>query len=239
MCHGTAVSAFPEPVLGEAFSKSVNGYKYSNPGAENRIAIIPDIYGVNPFYQGMCRHLQDRGAYVFLINPFHGMGERETMSREEAFGFRNKVKDKAFLDDFQTFVEEKNITGVVGFCLGGLYVFELARRGMKADLLGLYGFPNGLPNQDQLPVPFDYLSDIKQPFGMLMGENDASVGPDTIAKLGEVAADAPAMTLKIYEGVGHGFLPMLDSEDELEKSVALDALSRIEALADGAPITGS
>lgn len=233
MCHGKAVSAFPEPKLGEAFAKSVHGFKYPSEGAENRIAILPDIYGVNPFYQGLSRHLQDRGAYVFLIDPFHGMGERETMSREEGFAFRNKVRDKAFLDDFQAFIEEKNVTGVIGFCLGGLYVFELARRGVKADLLGLYGFPNGLPNEDGLPVPFDYLTDVTTPFEMLMGAEDASVGPENVAKLAAMSDDVPAMTLEVYEGVGHGFLPMLDSESELERAVAKHALSRVEALASG------
>ncbi|QLC26423.1 dienelactone hydrolase family protein [Parasphingopyxis algicola] len=230
MCHGKAVRAFPDPMDAESFDDGVSGYRFGG-DTERRIAILPDIYGCNDFYRGLSTHLAERGAQVFLVDTFAGLGDLPEVTREAAFARRGQVEDKAFLDRFEDFVRRNRIGGVIGFCLGGLYVFELARRGVDADLLGLYGFPQGLPNQDPLPVPFEYLPQVTTPFAMLLGAEDESVGADNIAKLGTLAPDIPAMALKVYDGVGHNFLPFLDSDDADKKAIAKDALARIEAVA--------
>lgn len=229
MCHGQAVAAFPTPDDAESFSAQVNGYAYGNPDAAAKIAILPDIYGCGPFYQGLATHYAHKGARVYLVDTFSGLGELETGTREEAFARRGKVSDKTFVDNFQAWAGDQGVTGVLGFCLGGLYIFELARRGMNASLVGLYGFPQGLPNQDAIPVPFEYLKDVKQPFTMLLGREDPSVGTENIDALSKMAPQVPTMDLVVYEPVGHDFLPDLDSADPERKSVAQDALARCDA----------
>lgn len=226
MCHGHAVKAFPDPAPAERFDEIVSGFAWGDPTAATKIAVLPDIYGCNPFYKGLSTLLMERGARVFLVDPFHGLGELPEATREAAFARRHKVRDASFLDRFETFARAKGITGIVGFCLGGLYVFDLARRGLDADLVGLYGFPQGLPNDDPLPVPFDYLETVTQPFTMLLGREDGSVGPGNIARLEAMAPSVPAMDLTVYDGVGHNFLPCLDSEEADKKAVAEDALAR-------------
>ncbi len=230
MCHGAAVAAFPPPAESTRYSGEVDGYAFGKAGGR-RIAILPDIYGCNDFYRGLSTHLAQEGGHVFLIDTFAGLGDLPEVTREAAFARRGKVADKSFLDRFERFLAAEKIEGVIGFCLGGLYVFELARRGVDVDLVGLYGFPQGLPNDDPVPVPFDYLTEVTQPFAMLMGADDESVGPDNIAKLQEVAPNCPAMTLKVYDGVGHNFLPFLDSQEPEKLAIARDALSHIERVA--------
>ncbi|MEM9750214.1 MAG: dienelactone hydrolase family protein [Pseudomonadota bacterium] len=227
MCHGAPISAFPEAKLGAPFGAQVHGYSYGDVG-DKRIAILPDIYGCNPFYQGMAAHFLNKGARVDLIDPFHGLGELPEITREAAFARRNKVQDKTFLDAFGAYVSEAGVTGVIGFCLGGLYIFELARRGLPVGLVGLYGFPQGLPNDDPIDPPFTYLSSIKQPFVMLMGRDDEPVGRDNIDKLEATASSAPAMSLTVYEGVGHNFLPLLDSDAPEKRALAEDAMRQCE-----------
>ncbi|MEO0423536.1 MAG: dienelactone hydrolase family protein [Pseudomonadota bacterium] len=230
MCHGKAVAAFPPPVLGEAVTDGgISAYRWPQAAADKRIAILPDIYGCNPFYQGLAGHLAERGAEVHLIDTFAGLGELAEMTREAAFARRHQVRDKAFLDLAQSYLGAHQITGVIGFCLGGLYVFELARRGVDAALVGLYGFPQGLPNQDALDAPFDYLHEISTPFTMLLGAEDAAVGPENIQRLQARAPDLPAMALTVYDGVGHDFLPLLDSDEPAKRAVAEDALARLDA----------
>lgn len=229
MCHGQAAQAFPAPRLGDAFSKSVDGYAYGDPAADKKIAILPDIYGCNPFYQGLAQRYADKGVRVFLVDTFAGLGDLPEATREAAFARRNKVRDKEFVDRFEAFCADAGVTGVMGFCLGGLYVFELARRNAAPALAGLYGFPQGLPNEDPLPVPFDYLADVSRRHVMLMGRDDASVGPENIAKLEAMAADNPAIALTVYEGAGHGFLPEIDSPDTDKRAMAQDALARCDA----------
>jgi carboxymethylenebutenolidase len=227
MCHGAPVQAFPKPIAPESITVGdVLAYRFQNEGGK-AVALLPDIYGCNEFYRGLATWLYERGADVYLVDPFAGLGELPEVTREAAFARRGKVMDRQFLDAFETFAASTNIKAVIGFCLGGLYVFELARRGMKAELLGLYGFPQGLPNADALPVPFDYLQGVTQPFTMLMGSEDASVGPDHLVRLSEMVPVAPAMTLRMYPGVGHNFLPLLDSDDPEKRAIAEDALQII------------
>ena len=228
MCHGDAVQAFPAPAPAAAFSKAVAGFQWGAETATERVAILPDIYGCNPFYRGLATRYAEMNAQVYLIDPFDGLGELEAPTRELAFARRHKVHDRAFIDSFEKFCVEERITCVIGFCLGGLYVFELARRQVAPRLIGLYGFPQGLPNQDPLDPPFLYLADVKKPFTMLMGRDDASVGGENIARLEQIAPVAPAMSLKMYDGVGHNFLPLLDSSDAHLRGVARDALHHLD-----------
>lgn len=230
MCHGKAVAAFPTPTEPATFNDGVVGYHWANPNAKSKIAILPDIYGCNPFYRGLATRFANKGAEVFLVDTFAGFGELPEMTREAAFARRGKVADREFLDRFEKFVTANGITGVIGFCLGGLYVFELARRGVQTALIGLYGFPQGLPNQDPLPIPFEYLHAVDTPFTMLLGADDAAVGPDNIERLQAMAPSTDSMDLTVYEGVGHDFLPLLDSEDSGLRETAKDALAKCDAL---------
>lgn len=230
MCHGAAVAAFPVPATATDFSSDVEGYHYAGSPDGRRIAILPDIYGCNPFYQGLATLLANRGANVYLVDPFAEFGALPEMTRDAAFARRHKVADTAYIDRFERFVGETNIAAVIGFCLGGLYVFELARRGVDCDLLGLYGFPQGMQNQDPLPVPFDYLPSVTQPFTMMMGADDHAVGVEHVARLADMAPAVPAMNLVTLTGVGHNFLPLLDSEDAALRETAKVALRHIEQL---------
>lgn len=228
MCHDGAARAFPAPEQGYAIEGDVAGYGYGDFEAIPHIAILPDIYGCNPFYCGLARRYQDKGARVTLVDPFQEFGDLPEMTREHAYARRHKIRDAGFIDRLEHFVTKEHVSGVLGFCLGGLYVFELARRDVPVDLVGLYGFPQGMPNQDPLPVPFDYLPQVSRSFTMLMGRHDTPVGPDNVAKLEAVASSAPAMRLKVYDDVGHGFLPLLDSPNAHERGIAEDALARMD-----------
>ncbi len=228
MCHSEAIASFPPPAPAQHYAGTVDGFVFGSHGG-SRIAILPDIYGCNDVYKGLATHLANRGSRVYLVDIFAGLGHLTEATREAAFARRQKVSDKAFVDRFEQFVRDESINSVIGFCLGGLYVFELARRGVKARLLGLYGFPQGLANNDPLPVPFDYLSTVSQPFTMLLGAQDESVGTANIEKLEALAPSCPAMTLTVYPEVGHNFLPLLDSDITQQRAVARNALDQIEA----------
>lgn len=229
MCHGAAVSAFPAPTEGDAYNGALKAYMFGDDAAAKRIAILPDIYGCNPFYQGLSMRYAQAGAKVFLIDTFDGLGDLEENTVEFAYARRGGVKDKAFLDAVETFAKAEGITAIIGFCLGGLYIFDLARRNIDAALVGLYGFPQGLPNDDPLPAPFDYLTSVTQPFTMLMGRQDASVTTEVVDQLSAMAGDCPAMDLTVYPESDHGFLPDVDSDDPAKRAVAEDALTRMDA----------
>src|SRR5580698_4612829 len=130
MCHGVASAAFP--AVGKYVTTTAEPFSlaFGDSVARVRIAILPDIYGPGPFYQGLATYLAERGAFVQLMDPFHELGPMTEPSREAAFARRDGLRDRAYVDGFERFAREQRITSVVGFCLGGLYVFELARRGL-------------------------------------------------------------------------------------------------------------
>ena len=228
MCHGKASAFFPVPTSEERFRAEVDGYAFGNEGDGMAIAIIPDIYGCNPFYSGMATYLAQKGNRVFLIDPFAQIGGLAEVTREAALERRGKLRDREFLDKVEEFASDKKLDAIIGFCLGGLYVFDLARRGVNAKLIGLYGFPQGMPNQDPLPVPFDYLETLEKRHWMLMGAQDEPVGPENVRKLQDVASKNPAIQLTVFEKSGHGFLSDLDSDDDERRAVAIKALGIVE-----------
>lgn len=229
MCHDHAISVFPQPGEPEILEGELTALAFGDATANKRLAIIPDIYGCNPFYRGFAAYWAGRGARVFLMDPFAPFGELPEATREAAFARRAKLRDKAYLDAFERFLSDHKVDGVIGFCLGGLYVFELARRGYGGDLVAFYPFPQGLPNQDPLPTPFEYLGHVERPHLVLIGDQDGSVGPDNVARLAEVARANPAIELHRYPGSQHGFLADLDSEDATLRANARDALAKCEA----------
>jgi carboxymethylenebutenolidase len=228
MCHGVASAAFPP--IGKYVTATAEPFSlaFGDPAARVRIAILPDIYGPGPFYQGLATYLAERGAFVHLMDPFHELGPMTEPSREAAFARRNGLRDRAYIDGFEHFAREQRITGIAGFCLGGLYVFELARRGLPVNLVSLYGFPQGMANDDPLPVPFDYLDGLPHRHVALFGDQDHSQSPDNLRRMAEIAGRTPGFGLHLFPGSGHGFLGDLDCDDPVRARNARAALSIVE-----------
>ena len=226
MCHSDAPSLFPRTTHAEKSEGAITAYRYRGTTPIGpRLAVVPDIYGCNDFYRGYAAYLAARGASeVFLIDPFAEWGHLAKPSREAAFERRHKVADKSYVGAITIFLAEHRIDGLVGFCLGGLYVFELARRQAVRRLVAYYPFPQGLPNRDPLDVPFDYLGEVRAPHTVILGERDASLGEANLERLLAAAARNPAIDLHVLPGAGHGFLADLESDDSERRRAAEQGL---------------
>jgi carboxymethylenebutenolidase len=238
MCHGAACTAFPPPGEYVTMNAAPSSFAFGDPKEPVRIAILPDIYGPGPFYQGLATYLAAQGAFVHLMNPFHELGSLPEPSREAAFARRHRVRDRDYVDSFERFAREQSITSVVGFCLGGLYVFELARRGLPVSLLSLYGFPQGLANDDPLPVPFDYLDGLPHRHVAVFGDEDHSQTPDNFRRLADISSRTPGFELHVFPGSGHGFLSDLDCDNPARVKNARSALAIVEKAAFARPAHG-
>lgn len=228
MCHGTACNAFPEPGAFRVPSDEIVASVFGNADGRPRLAILPDVYGTNPFYQGLATRWAERGAEVFLIDVFAGLGDLPKATREAAFARRHKLRDRKFLSRFADYAGEQRFDGIAGFCLGGLFVFELARQGVDAELVAFYPFPQGLPNQDALDVPFGYLDGVTKEHTVLLGDQDASLGEDVLSQMRQVAKRNSAIDLHLFETSAHGFLADLDSDNGQKRRNAESALSVCE-----------
>lgn len=226
MCHRHAPEGLPAPVPAAVERGPLETYLYRNPSAEQRVLIIPDIYGCNPFYQSFATWINELGGEVHLVNPFAEFGELDEVTREAAFARRHKLRDQEFNDALMAYCEDHKVSAVIGFCLGGTFAFEFARRGYQGTLVAYYPFPQGLPNQDPVPAPFDYLDDLKAEVTVLIGSEDVPVTPENVVRLQAVAKGNEAIDLTVYRGSGHGFLADLESDDATLKAHAQDALKR-------------
>jgi carboxymethylenebutenolidase len=229
MCHGNGVAIFGTVVEGDPFADGdIRGLIF-NGGAKATIAILPDIYGCTPFYRGLANYLaRKHEAKVLLLNPFHAFGDLAEPTRDAAFQRRHKMRDMQFMNSLEMFIAKHNVSGLIGFCLGGLYVFELVRRNIKLALVALYPFPQGLPNQDPLPVPLTYLDRATTSHTVLIGDRDTGLGDIVTQQMRDVAANNPAIDLEVYPGSGHGFLADLDSDNPDLRNNAEAALARAE-----------
>ena len=226
MCHTRASVALPEPGrAGRITQSGVTAFAYGSRASDHRIVVIPDIYGASPFYRGLSTWYANKGASVFLVDPFAEVGELSEVTRKSAFARHAKLRDRACVDAIESLARRHEATGVVGFCLGGLYVFELAHRGLETVLVSLYGFPQGMPNQDPLPTPFDYLDGLPTEQIAIFGETDCLQTPESFERLKELTAKNPQFDLRLYPKSGHGFLADLDSQDEVLRANAHDALA--------------
>lgn len=228
MCHHDKLSTFPAP--GTYQRKEAEGLKYweyastSGP-ASKRVMILTDIYGCNEFYQSFASYLTIQGWQVHLMDLFTDLGELKEITREAAFERRHLLRDRQVCDQLQRYITSQKVSAVVGFCLGGNYVFELAKRNVSVNLVGFYPFPAGLPNEDGLDVPLTYLDQVNRPVTLLMGGSDDAAGRENIAKAADIAKTNPALDVHIYEKSGHGFLAYLDSDDEILRKNAEDSLA--------------
>lgn len=228
MCHGNASASLPTPEAGSPFDGALHGFAFG-PANGPRLAILPDIYGCNPFYRGLATHFAAKGMRVFLMNPFHDFGDLPEPSREAAFERRHKLRDKAYMDALERFLTDQHVEAVLGFCLGGLFVFDLARRGYRGRMVAFYPFPQGLPNQDALPVPFDYLEGTAVAHTVLVGDEDSWLAGGVGDRLSALAKATP-IDLHVFKGSGHGFLADLDSDDEPKRANAETALRIAETV---------
>lgn len=227
MCHNDKPKAFPAP--GTYQRKEAEGLKVwafdSQPSdSSKRVMILTDIYGCNEFYQSFATYLASKGWQADLIDLFTDLGELEEITREAAFERRHKLRDRQVCDQLQSYIASQEVSAVVGFCLGGNYVLELAKRKVDVNLVGYYPFPAGLPNEDGNQVPLEYLAQLEKSVTVLVGDSDDSAGRDTMAKLAEIAQSNQAIDLHMYQESGHGFLAQLDSDDDTLRKNAEDSL---------------
>ncbi len=231
MCHTQEIEFFGKSLNYNDFSEIVDGITFEGNG--RTIAILPDIYGLTDFYKGYASYLAKQGATVHLVNPWSGLGDDPNVSREEAYVRRSKLKDNEYCGQIEKFLNANNVDAIVGFCLGGNFSLEMAKRGYEGTNLSVYPLPWGMDNRDKIEPAFDYMPALNKDVRIFMGEADHLAGPDNIEKLRSIVSGNDHLTLNLYEGSNHGFFTDIDGDDEALKANAHDAITRINDILFG------
>ena len=227
MCHTNKIEYFGDFNQCKLFSAEVDGLFYPASDAARKVAVLPDIYGLTDFYKGYASYVSGFGANTWLTNPWSPFGELPEPTREAAYERRHKLKDREHCDQLELFLASEGIDAVVGFCIGGNFVLELARRGYSGTLIAVYPLPWGMANQDEIAPAFDYMPSLEKEVTILMGKADHLAGPDNIKKLQDVVAGNDNLILHLYEGSNHGFFTDIEGDDEKLKENAKDGIDKV------------
>jgi len=228
MCHTQRIEFFGDMMNYTEFSNAVDGITFSGNG--RNIAMLPDIYGLTDFYKSYASYLANQGTTVHLVNPWSKLGGEPTLSREEAYVRRAKLKEFSYCNQIEQFLNDYNIDAIVGFCIGGNFSLEMARRGFSGINIPIYPLPWGMDNQDKLIPAFEYMPGLNQDVNIFMGEADHLAGPDNIEKLKNIVAGNDRLTMNLYEGSNHGFFTDIDGENQKLKNNAHDAVLNINKI---------
>jgi carboxymethylenebutenolidase len=226
MCHTKKIEYFGEPLESSGFSGDVDGLVFEGKDASQKVAVLPDIYGMTDFYKGYASYVAGFGARVYLTNPWSEFGDLPEVTREAAYERRQKLNDREHCNHLEKFLAKEKIDVVVGFCIGGNFVFELARRGYEGTLVAVYPLPWGMANQDEIAPAFDYMPTLSKSVTILMGE----AGPDNIQKLKDIVTANDNLDMHLYAGSNHGFFTDIDGDDEKLKGNAQDAIDKVTAI---------
>jgi len=197
------------------------------------VVLIPDIYGMVPFYHELSGRLASAGHPTLLINIFWREGDLAENTREAAFERRSRMDEpKAIADSSAAldFVKERfgaERAGIMGFCLGGMFALVLAAQRDDLVTISYYGFPEGVsaPVRVPSPRPIDVVADMVGPVLAFWGEEDY-IGVDVMNRFGEaVLAEGVDYEAHIYPDAGHAFLQGL-VEDRADSKAAADSWQR-------------
>jgi carboxymethylenebutenolidase len=230
MCHTDKIEYFGNTEAGVPFAAEVDGLSFGRADAMRTIAVLPDIYGLTDFYKGYASYLSGLDARVYLTNPWSEFGDLPEPTRDAAYERRHNLKDASHCDALERFLASTNIDAIVGFCIGGNFALEMARRGFEGTIISVYPLPWGMANQDAITPAFEYMPDLQKEVTVLMGEADHLAGPDNIAKLVKICGGNDKLDLHLYPGSNHGFFTDIDGDDPVLKENARAGIEKVNAI---------
>ncbi len=170
------------------------------------LVITPDIFGLRPLFDDhVARLAKEWSMSVIAVEPFPGQETELGTDVEKRFAAVPKLDDDRHLKDLELAADELDTdrTGLMGFCMGGMYCFKAARSNRFARIVSFYGM---------IVLPQTWTSTSHdEPLAILskgnadrvlaiIGARDSYTPPDDVVRLQKTGA-----TVKVYEDAEHGF----------------------------------
>jgi carboxymethylenebutenolidase len=197
------------------------------------LVLHPDVMGIRPLFDDLCRRLATHGLAVCAPEPFNHIADRESL---DAAARLDRVKD---LDDAvqvgnleraaDWLVVHDDVTevSILGFCMGGMYALKAAGTGRFDRAVAFYGMirvPEGWRGPD-LQEPLE-VADNACPTLAIFGTEDHWTPAADIEALRQAWRDRPDCEVVVYEGADHGFVH--DAERPAHRAEdAADAWARV------------
>jgi carboxymethylenebutenolidase len=197
------------------------------------LVVHPDVMGIRPLFDDLCRRLATHGFAVCAPEPFPHVADRDAL---DAMARMDKVKDLedsvqlAHLEsaaDWLVVHDDVTDVAILGFCMGGMYALKAASTGRFDRAVAFYGMirvPEAWQGTDQRE-PLELAAD-GCPVLAIFGSEDHWTPTADIDALREVWRDRADCEIVVYAGADHGFVH--DAERPAHRADdAADAWTRV------------
>jgi carboxymethylenebutenolidase len=178
------------------------------------LVLIPDIMGVRPLFDDICRRIATHGIAVLAVEPWARLtpAQRASLDPSARMEIAKDRRDDDQLGDLEAAAEwlgghdGVGRIAVLGFCMGGMYAFKASALGRFDRAVGFYGMvrvPEGWRGPGQADA-LDLLAD-PCPTLAIFGGHDAMIPESDIEALRAVWQGHDEHEIVVYPDAEHGF----------------------------------
>ncbi len=179
------------------------------------IALHPDIMGIRPLFDDICRRLASNGFAVCCPEPFTRApadvrAQGDLPVRMGEVGRMDDARQLGDLDaaaDYLVVHDDVARIGVMGFCMGGMYALKAAAGDRFDRAVSFYGMIR-IPEAMRGPggrEPLETAADVCPTLAICAGL-DALAPMDDVAALRAAWADRPDCEVVVYPEADHAFV---------------------------------
>jgi carboxymethylenebutenolidase len=178
------------------------------------LVLHPDIGGLRPLFDDMARRLATHGLAVCAIDPFAALADSAGETMESRFAAVKDLDDGQQLEilaaaaDRLVVEDDVSRVSVLGFCMGGHYVFKAAASDRFDAAVAFYGMlrtPDSWGGPGHRIEPLAVAREMV-PTLAFFGTADSWTPPDDIAALRDAWRDRNDCEIVVVEGAEHGFV---------------------------------
>ena len=201
------------------------------------LVVHPDIMGVRPLFDDLCRRLATRGFAVCAPEPFARAPVEVRADADPAarMAYVPQLDDDVQIGDLEAAADylvvhdDVREVAVLGFCMGGMQVLKAAATGRFDRAVAFYGMIR--PPADWVGpntrLPLDTIAEVC-PTLAIFGGNDPFTPASDIEALRAAWADRPDCEVVVYDDAEHGFVHAPEREAHRPDDAA-DAWRRVLA----------
>jgi len=179
------------------------------------IALHPDILGLRPLFDDLCRRLATHGFAVCAPEPFtrasaEVRASADAPTRMAAFGALDddlQLGDLEAAADYLVVHDDVARVAVLGFCMGGMQALKAATGDRFDRAVSFYGMivPPAPMQGPRLRRPLDSVESVV-PTLAILGGLDALVPPADVEQLRAAWTGRPDCRIVTYPDADHGFV---------------------------------
>jgi dienelactone hydrolase len=197
------------------------------------LVLHPDVMGIRPLFDDLCRRLATHGIAVCAPEPFNHVDGYEELEVADRMGRAKDFEDSVQIEnleraaDWLVVHDDVSDVAILGFCMGGMYALKAAGSGRFDRAVAFYGMVR-VPEMWRGPGQGEPLDLAPEPCPTLaiFGSEDAWTPPEDITALRDAWSGCSECEVIVYEGADHGFVHDADRPAHRADDAA-DAWSRV------------